>query len=202
MNLLDLPNELIYNMLHVYFDPISSLRCLGVCQKLQYIANRDLIIKRILQSRMLENFKKQMSECIICPKCHIKLETEQSLKFHLQKHISFEKKGKEMKFGNPLTISKCYDCEMPTSNFTRHNCLLNYDSCYNGDYRFMYKWSTPLCEKFKWHRNDPTLKKHICYSECLFCHQIFKTDYDDIEKNDGFHKHMDECEFKENIKNM
>ena len=199
MELLDLPNEIIYNMLHIYFDPKSALKCLSVCQKFKEIANRDFIIKRILQNKMLEDFKKQISRCIICPKCNISLETELSLKLHLQKHVKFEKRGKKMMFGTPLTIGKCYDCEMPTSNFTKHNCLLKYDLCYNGDYRFMYKWAKPLCEKYSWHRGDPTLKKHICYSECLFCNQIFKTDYDDIAEIDGFNQHMLNCKYKDEI---
>ncbi len=197
--LLSFPNDIIWLMMSTYFEPLDALHCLCVCKRLYKIYDQYLIIRRVLVlvQRSHDDFHRQLNECIICPKCKVQLQSIQSLQKHLRKHTQAENRGKELRVYEPLQISQCYSCEMPTSNFTRHFCLLRQRNCHNGDIGWFYPWTESLCERHDWYEIDPNFIAHICRAKCAMCDEIFQSAYlndkDDDDFFDGFGKHFREC---------
>lgn len=196
--LLSLPTDLIKYLINDVCDPITSLRCLRVCKRLNDLGDRTKIIHRVLMFNIELEFQEQFSKLILCPKCFIKMDNQQSLKKHLQKHLQAEKRNKILACHNPLKRSLCYYCKGPTSNLTGHTCLLQRKSCLNGGAGYIYPWAESLCHQDDWYRDDPNFLEHRCYARCKVCKKVFESGYLDNETS-GFNVHFNECQMRNKI---
>lgn len=193
--LLSLPTDLIKLLINEVFDPITSLRCLRVCKRLNDLGDRTKIIYRVLMFNTELEFQKQFSQLILSPKCFIKMKDHESLKKHLQKHIQMEKKNRLFPCHNPFKRSSCRYCKGPTSNFTNHTCLLQSKSCLNVSVGYIYPWAEPLCHQDAWYKIDPNFLGHKCYARCKVCKKVFESGYLENDKC-GFNVHFNECQMR------
>lgn len=181
-DLLYLCKDLLSAMMNHYFDPISALRCLRVCKRLNSLGDRDLIIEKVLRYRMLLEYQEQYSKLIICPKCQTVLNSKKSLKKHLIKHDTLERSGKKMPVYKTFQERVATCCNTPTSNYTSHRCLIRKtDLCDRRLTASFYPWSEVLCPDKEWYLIDPNYKEKVCESRCKVCKTIYDC-YDHFEK--------------------
>ncbi|ARF09982.1 hypothetical protein Indivirus_6_48 [Indivirus ILV1] len=198
-NFLDLPEDVIIPMINNIFDPITSLKCLRVCKRLNELGNRSKIIYRVLMFNMKSEFQRQLDKMILCPKCFIKLDNETSLKKHLYKHAQAERKNNILACHNPFKRGSCRYCKGPTSNLTNHVCLLSdYRTCLNSRVIDYYDWADSLCCQGEFYMNDPNYLEHKCKFRCKVCKEV--VDNSGEGGSDlNFDRHFQECPFRNKI---
>lgn len=196
--LMNLPRDLLELMVNKYLDPVSALRSLQTCKKLNELGDRTKIIYEVLMLRMQVEFQDQIDKLIKCPKCFIILETKKSLQKHLRKHNA----KKQIRNCKQLVKKCCSACNGPVTNFTTHRCLIQSNHCFFGMIEHFYPWAENLCRQQNWYRIDPNMN-HFCSARCKLCKEIFSveeskmTDLGDLR--DPISKHFGECKMKKEM---
>lgn len=197
--LFELPIDLIREMINRYFDPISALRCLQVCKKLNELGDRSQIIYNVLRYLTEKEFQDQYSALILCPKCFTKLDSQKILEKHLKKHEATEKRKKAaMPVHNPFRKYQCRQCEGVYSNMTNHTCLMKTKYCENGLTGWIFDWMEPICKQIIWYSCDPNFRDHLCRGRCKFCKEVFYTNCGGQNPE----RHFNMCPMKKKIIEM
>lgn len=199
--LLNLPTDLIREMMIRYFDPQDAFTCLRVCKRLYSISEPYSIVERFLKYRSVKYYHLDVSNLSICSKCNVCFPNKSSLANHMKKHLQFEKSGKKMMpKGKQFVESKCSRCNLPVNNVSGHWCF-HKRSCFNGHHIEFYEWAESLCKRHSWFTDDPQKFSHGCRARCKACHEEFDSEPAEasLDSKNGFATHFQSCSQKEKI---